>query len=330
MPLVSIVVPVYKVENVLHYCIDSILNQTYKNFELILVDDGSPDNSGKICDEYAKKDNRIKVIHKENGGVSSARNIGIDMADGEYICFVDSDDYMCPTYLYDLIEVQNKFWHSCCVLCGFNVVSDYRRSICKKVIYSNSDELTKLTKRNFIDLYEKWMFQMPWNKLYKLKVIKDEKIFFDENLSLGEDLMFNINYIDKLDGDIIVLNKTLYDYVRSGSESLDNKYYPNLLSIYEYLFGHMIGFSAKLKLSNDDIQRLYNFYFFAFEKILNNTFSKENKNSFIKKYRYNKSILKSKSFKKVLKLSNCNINPIIKWLYEHELYLIIKVIKILV
>ena len=94
MPIVSVIVPVYKVENVLHYCIDSILNQTYKNFELILVDDGSPDNSGKICDEYAKKDNRIKVIYKENGGVSSARNCGIDAAKGKYVCFVDSDDYV--------------------------------------------------------------------------------------------------------------------------------------------------------------------------------------------------------------------------------------------
>ena len=94
MTLVSIIVPVYKVENVLHYCIDSILNQTYNNFELILIDDGSPDSSGKICNEYAKRDLRIKVFHKENEGVSVARNTGIELAKGKYICFVDSDDYI--------------------------------------------------------------------------------------------------------------------------------------------------------------------------------------------------------------------------------------------
>ena len=92
--LISIIVPIYNVEKYLKKCIDSIINQTYKNLEIILVDDGSPDNCGKICDEYAKKDNRIKVIHKENGGVSSARNVGVENATGEYIGFVDSDDYI--------------------------------------------------------------------------------------------------------------------------------------------------------------------------------------------------------------------------------------------
>ena len=93
-PLISIIVPVYNVEKYIRRCVDSLINQTYRNLEIILVDDGSPDNSGAICDEYAKLDSRIKVIHKENGGVSSARNVGLDNASGEYIVFLDSDDYM--------------------------------------------------------------------------------------------------------------------------------------------------------------------------------------------------------------------------------------------
>ncbi|WP_227166600.1 glycosyltransferase, partial [Enterococcus faecium] len=91
---ISIIVPVYKVEKYLRKCVDSILAQTFTDFEVILVDDGSPDNSGKICDEYAEKDNRVRVIHKENGGLSSARNAGIDVARGKYLGFVDSDDYI--------------------------------------------------------------------------------------------------------------------------------------------------------------------------------------------------------------------------------------------
>ena len=103
-PKISIIVPVYKVEKYIHKCIDSILAQTFTDFELILVDDGSPDNCGKICDEYAKEDSRIVVIHKDNGGVSDARNIGISRANGEYIGFVDSDDYIDKDMYKNLYE----------------------------------------------------------------------------------------------------------------------------------------------------------------------------------------------------------------------------------
>ena len=108
-PRVSIIVPVYKAEAYLHRCIDSIIVQTFTNWELLLVDDGSPDRSGVICDEYAGKDERIKVFHKENGGVSSARNLGIDKAVGEWLCFIDSDDTIQPTYLDDFESFYFKY-----------------------------------------------------------------------------------------------------------------------------------------------------------------------------------------------------------------------------
>ena len=106
--LISIIVPVYRTEKYLDRCVESIVNQTYKNLEIILVDDGSPDDCPKMCDEWAKKDKRIKVIHKENGGVSSARNIGIKSAKGKYIGFVDSDDYIEKEMYESLIDVLNK------------------------------------------------------------------------------------------------------------------------------------------------------------------------------------------------------------------------------
>ena len=106
-PLISVIVPIYNVEKYLRHCVDSILSQSNHNLEVWLVDDGSPDGCPTICDEYARKDNRIKVIHKKNGGLSDARNVAIDVESGEYVCFVDSDDYIAPTYvetLYSLIE----------------------------------------------------------------------------------------------------------------------------------------------------------------------------------------------------------------------------------
>ena len=108
-PLISIIVPVYKVEPYLHKCVDSILSQTYTHLEIFLVDDGSPDNCGKICDDFAQKDNRIKVIHKKNGGLSDARNVVIDMAKGEYITFVDSDDFVTSDYVETLYHLVEKY-----------------------------------------------------------------------------------------------------------------------------------------------------------------------------------------------------------------------------
>ena len=108
-PLISVIIPCYNVEKYLYRCVDSIIGQTYKNLEIILVDDGSPDNCGKICDEYAAKDGRIKVIHKENGGLSDARNVAIDVAKGEWLTFVDSDDYLTKDYVDTLYNLCIKY-----------------------------------------------------------------------------------------------------------------------------------------------------------------------------------------------------------------------------
>lgn len=108
-PLISVIVPVYRVEPFLPRCLDSLRNQTYRNLEILLVDDGSPDNCGKICDEYAEKDHRFRVIHKENGGLSSARNAGLDAATGEFIGFVDSDDWIAPQMYETLLSALIKW-----------------------------------------------------------------------------------------------------------------------------------------------------------------------------------------------------------------------------
>ena len=130
-PLISVVIPIYKVEKYLCECVDSVINQTYTNLEIILVDDGSPDNCPAICDDYASKDSRIKVIHKENGGQSSARNAGIKIAKGEYISFIDSDDYVSPVYIEQLYSTLKRSGAglSCCTYSALpqklsNIITD--------------------------------------------------------------------------------------------------------------------------------------------------------------------------------------------------------------
>ena len=116
--VISVIVPVYKVEQYLPQCIESIINQTYRNLEIILIDDGSPDNCGKICEEYAQKDKRIKVFHKKNGGLSDARNYGIARASGEYLAFVDSDDWIEPD-MYEVLVNWIEDHQTDIVSCGF-------------------------------------------------------------------------------------------------------------------------------------------------------------------------------------------------------------------
>lgn len=166
-PKISIIVPVYKVEKYIHKCIDSILNQTFKDFEIILVDDGSPDNCGKICDEYAQKDDRVVVIHKENCGVSSARNAGLDIARGEYIGFVDSDDYIEDDMYENL--------YNCSVLnnADISIIGVKEINELGMVLYEYIPN-----KINFSEILKR---AHAWNKLFKRKLFFENNLFFIEN-----------------------------------------------------------------------------------------------------------------------------------------------------
>lgn len=148
-PLITVIIPCYKVEQYLPKCINSVLTQTYTNLEIILVDDGSPDNCGNICDNYAQKDSRIKVIHKTNGGLSDARNKGIDIAHGEYITFIDSDDYVSNDYievLYNLLKENNAQMSICLPYC----ISEMNETIIrinnknKKIIFNSEEALISM------------------------------------------------------------------------------------------------------------------------------------------------------------------------------------------
>lgn len=177
MSAVSVIVPVYKVEEYLSRCIQSILNQTWSDFELILVDDGSPDRCPFICDEWAKKDKRIKVIHKENGGLSDARNAGLKIALGKFIAFVDSDDWVNPEYLQILVDSMRN--NDCDIVeCNIirtqsknDLVDDFDEKCVKIDLYQPEDALKEL-------IIDGRFHQYVWNKLYKNNVI--DRIFFEK------------------------------------------------------------------------------------------------------------------------------------------------------
>lgn len=211
--LVSIIVPIYKVESYLHKCIDSIINQTYKNLEIILVDDGSPDNCGKICDEFAIKDTRIKVIHKQNGGLSDARNAGLNIATGDYLYFVDSDDWISP----DAIEVLISYFESnpdVDIVAGSSVdVHEYNGEILETSYSIPLGTISQLNKIEALkhNLQNGWA---AWNKLYKKELFKD--IRFPKG-KINEDeavMLFILSLCEKI---ILVGQPTYYYFLRPES-----------------------------------------------------------------------------------------------------------------
>ncbi|MGN1139178.1 MAG: glycosyltransferase family 2 protein [Ruminococcus sp.] len=210
MPTFSIIVPVYNTEQFLDKCVSSILAQTYDDFELILVDDGSPDNCPEICDKYVQIDSRIKVLHKKNGGVSSARNLGMSVARGTYIWFIDSDDYIEPFSLQRLFEVQNSYNAELYVF--------------------NNGTVCGLCSENINDFFKKYYFTYvigfgPCNKLYKRDVIEANNLQFDTQETIGEDLLFNINYYKAIFSsgvkDIYFVGEDYYYYVERDNSAMN-------------------------------------------------------------------------------------------------------------
>lgn len=216
MPLISVIVPVYNVERVLHFCIDSIIAQSYKDFELILVNDGSADNSGEICDQYAERDKRISVIHKENGGVSSARNVGIKKSKGEYICFIDADDYMEKS----MIETMVHYMHtsqSDIVSCGVNWVDEDGNTLsikCGDECVLNQPDAIKCLLTNGI------IREQVWDKLYKREVIHNVRFVEGKKI---DDVFWTYRAIGNA-RKIAVIKDALYFYTQRSSSVMGAGY----------------------------------------------------------------------------------------------------------
>ena len=192
MATVSIIVPIYNVETELRKCVSSILAQTYKDIEIILVDDGSPDNCGVICDEYARKDNRIVVIHKENGGLVNARKSGLEKSTGQFISYVDGDDWIEEDFIQELVDCQQKY-NVDIVVAGFSKdigdISDEHANVIPSGFYDKHRMITEIYPR-MICAGEYFYFGIcsyVWNKLFKKELLYDCQMAVDPRISVGED-----------------------------------------------------------------------------------------------------------------------------------------------
>ena len=211
-PTVSIIVPVYNAQSYLKRCVDSILNQEYRDFELLLADDGSTDNSGKICDEYAKKDERVRVIHKKNTGVSDSRNICMEQAMGDYLQFLDSDDWITPDATRLLVRTAQE--HGCDM-----VIADFYRVAGERVSHKGDiDEDGVLSREEFaacmMENPADFYYGVVWNKFYRRDIIEKYHLRMDTDISWCEDFMFNLEYIRHAKV-FYALNTPIYYYVKT-------------------------------------------------------------------------------------------------------------------
>ncbi|NLV98163.1 MAG: glycosyltransferase family 2 protein [Desulfovibrionales bacterium] len=227
VPKISVIMPCYNVEKYIARAIESVLQQTFIDFEFLIIIDGSPDNSQKIAESYAQKDKRIKVVVKENGGVSSARNMGLDNAKGEYIYFIDPDDWIEPSLLEDNIHLLIKENSDVVLFALFKDRLDkYENLLLSEPIIFENLELTKYSVEE-LSYFQIGVMGYTWNKIIKIAVVEDNYIRFDETVSFWEDAVFNYKVFSKV-SKIVFNGCPYYHYNLRPIQSLSKKSYPYL------------------------------------------------------------------------------------------------------
>lgn len=244
--LVSIIIPIYNAEPYLSKCLDSVLSQTYKNLEILLVNDGSTDASVRICEKYAAKDKRIKLIHQKNKGPSVARNNGIKNSIGKYLQFIDADDKVSPMMVYKLVNAL-KYDDVDLALCGNKHLTIREGQTQKKVNLPKAHKSLSIDDflKKFPKLFKRNLINSPCNKLYCGKIIRNNKIIFPVGMNNGEDLLFNIQYLNYC-RKISLVNEPLYIYNRvNNPTSLTKKYQPNYFDNRKKVFNELQDFIMK-------------------------------------------------------------------------------------
>lgn len=296
--LITIVVPIYNVENYINDCIQSIINQTYKNLQIILVDDGSRDNCPKICDEYKQKDSRIEVIHKKNGGLSDARNAGIEKANGKFICFIDSDDFINYEYvekLYNLITKNNADIS----ISNFKRVQDFKKEYLKEE-EENKTEQIYTGKQMIENIYNKKLYvqsTVTWNKMYKTELFKTTNFPYGK-LHEDEYTTYKLYYNCKK---VVMSSEILYYYRYVPNSIMNKKFNKKRLDGIAALEERLKFFQAK------EEKKLYNLTLVRYLTVLMIHYT--NCKMFLENSEEIQKELKNKYkkyYKKVIKLPECS------------------------
>lgn len=251
MDKVSIVLPIYNVESYLDTCVQSVRNQTYQNIEIILVDDGAKDNSGKICDRLALKDNRIKVLHKENGGLSSARNAGYKIATGKYLMYIDSDDVIKSDVVEMCVEAIERD-QSDIVIYGYEKV-DEKGNVLEVCTWGNKLFNHDMMVEYLYTAITEMSFGYAWNKLYRKSIIDESKVLADSKIIDREDLVYNLELLKNVDN-VSYIDYVGYEYLQRSTSLLHNSNLARLKGI-----DYFVMTMQNIKVGNEKIdKKLFN------------------------------------------------------------------------
>lgn len=297
LPKISVIIPVYKCEKYLKQCVDSVLAQTFEDFELILVDDGSPDGSPAICDTYVKADQRVAVIHKENGGVSSARNKGIEAATGEYIMFIDSDDYI-DSEMLQLLYRQVKE-DADCIISGLRYVFEEngtQKEYCLRDIKFQTNEIDRV----YEEIDRNFGFAAPVAKLYKTAIIKSKAISYAEGFSILEDGSFVLEYL-KHCSNCVLCSGVFYNYRQASQMSLMKAFNANAIQALQYYCD--VGSWLENLLSKENKEKYYIKLYSLFYNFLTQIFSRAQVERRIKKSLF-KTYINASITKKIVRQVN--------------------------
>lgn len=300
MDKISVIIPIYNVECYLKKCLDSVINQTYNNLEIILIDDGSPDKCGIICDEYAKNDSRIRVIHKKNGGLSAARNDALKLVTGKWISFVDSDDY-CELDLYEKILPLAVEHDADIVLYGI-----YRGTVTgeipvhpfsKEFVTENKEFISELQQSALNGRYtpistSKWCQGYPWDKLFKASLILDNRLEFSTKVRANEDVIFNIHAF-QFAKKIVYVDSLLYHFCFNPN-SIGKKFTPDRVKVDMAVYSELFDIGKRYGLSDS-------YYQAVDTRIVTNTvlcasrcfFNPQMKGNIFQKIKYASTVLQS-------------------------------------
>ncbi len=281
---ISIIVPVYNAEKTLKQCVNSILSQTYKNIEVILVNDGSTDDSLKVCNKFSDEDKRVLVLSQKNMGVSASRNKGLKFAKGEFIQFIDSDDYI-DKFMCEKLVKNIKQYKADVVVCGYNKIS-FNGIESKQGPRAVVEGIANL-EQVFATAFEGALFNAPWNKIYKRSKIKET---FLEGLCLGEDLKFNLSYFSNCDK-FVFTNDCLYNYTDYSNSSLSERYDDDLLNLQLNLYKSSQDFCVKNfngSIGIDSTKKVFEkeIYYYIKKLILKSNYKRRDKLEKIKECLY--------------------------------------------